>query len=132
MVKNLLKRWVTNSFATNLPNVQLNRCVHFSTIQSELATIDYFLFLSTSPLLCANSLFGKLFSNTRNILSSSVMARYQVSHSQKKTEKIIAFRIVILGFQRCVCPLSTRQGASSGCGWRRRPPHMEVSWEYTE
>jgi hypothetical protein len=27
---------------------------------------------------------------------------------------------------------SPRHGASSGCGWRRRPPGMECSWEYNE
>jgi hypothetical protein len=28
--------------------------------------------------------------------------------------------------------LSLRNGASSGCGWRRRPPNMEVSCECIE
>jgi hypothetical protein len=31
-----------------------------------------------------------------------------------------------------VGPLSSRHGASSGCGWRRRPPDMEDTYEYTE
>jgi hypothetical protein len=31
-----------------------------------------------------------------------------------------------------VGPLSPRHGASSGCGWRRRPPVLERSCEYIE
>jgi hypothetical protein len=31
-----------------------------------------------------------------------------------------------------VGPLSPRHGASSGCGWRERPPEMEGSCEYIE
>jgi hypothetical protein len=31
-----------------------------------------------------------------------------------------------------VGPLSQRHGASSGCGWRRRPPVIEGSCEYIE
>jgi hypothetical protein len=34
--------------------------------------------------------------------------------------------------QSHVGPLSPQQGASSGCGWRIRPPDMEGGCGYTE
>ena len=47
------------------------------------------------------------------------------------------FRIVdmfvIFGLQQYfVLGLSPRHGASSGCGWRRRPPDTEGSCDYIE
>jgi hypothetical protein len=84
-----------------------------------------------------------LFSNTLS-LCSSLNVRDQVSHPYRATGKIILLYILIfmLLYSRranihyyeydTFCFYVYIHGASSGCGWMRRPPDMEGSCEYIE
>jgi hypothetical protein len=74
--------------------------------------------------------------NNHNMLSNDVNIALTVL---KITTPIAVFvtmsgnLVFVIVMKPCyVGPLSPRHGASSGCGWRRRPPDMESSCVYTE
>jgi hypothetical protein len=79
-----------------------------------------------------------LISNTRqreiffhNTAIRTFLALRISSLLQRLVETVFCLSSVVLNHVRWV-PLSPQYGASSGCGWKGRPPALEVSCEYIE
>jgi hypothetical protein len=65
-------------------------------------------------------------------VSLSVSVTY-LAVGQSHTAEVLPSLQLYLRLESCSRrSLSPHHGASSGCGWRRRPPAMEGSYEYVE
>jgi hypothetical protein len=61
---------------------------------------------------------------------SSGLTSSGLSSSAQLHRELVSCVCVCTSIPCYVRPLSSRHSASSGCGWKRRPPDMDISYEY--
>jgi hypothetical protein len=130
-----------NSFCNEFPDISSGITVNRSTGTVSRVTITIcFMNVEVKRLISmrrirevCHSYLG-LETNYPDVIHSYLRRLQKNAMNTSNYATAASFKVLsdLLFTNHPVGPLSPRHGASSGCGWRRRPPVMEESCEYIE